>query len=235
MNVISPAEWTALLLSAKVACGAVAATALPGILLGWLLARKNFHGKLLVETLIYAPLVMPPVVTGYLLLVLCGRNGPVGSWLDRTLGRQLIFTWQGAALASAVMALPLMVRAVRLAVELVDRRLEEAASVVGYSPWRVFLSITLPLARNGILAGLLLTFARSLGEFGATITFAGNIQGVTQTLPLAIYSALQMPGGEAAAARLSILSLLLSLAALGFSEGLARRAKAGRCSNASRG
>jgi len=234
MKFISPAEWTALLLSAKVACGAMAAVALPGVLLGWLLARKNFHGKLLVESLVYAPLVMPPVVTGYLLLVLCGRNGPVGGWLDRVFGWQLIFTWQGAALASAVMALPLMVRSVRLAVELVDRRLEEAAAVLGYSPRRVFTNITLPLARSGIFAGLLLAFARSLGEFGATITFAGNIQGVTQTLPLAIYSALQMPGGEAAAARLSILSLLLSLLAIGFSEWMARRAKTGRRADASR-
>jgi len=234
MKFISPAEWTALLLSAKVAFGAMAAVALPGVLLGWLLARKNFHGKLLVESLVYAPLVMPPVVTGYLLLVLCGRNGPVGGWLDRVFGWQLIFTWQGAALASAVMALPLMVRSVRLAVELVDRRLEEAAAVLGYSPRRVFINITLPLARSGIFAGLLLAFARSLGEFGATITFAGNIQGVTQTLPLAIYSALQMPGGEAAAARLSILSLLLSLLAIGFSEWMARRAKTGRCADAAR-
>lgn len=227
MSPVTPEEWTALLLSAQVACGAVAAVALPGVLLGWMLARKNFYGKVLVESLVYAPLVVPPVVTGYLLLMLCGRNGPIGGWLDRTFGWQLIFTWQGAALASAVMALPLMVRAVRLAVELVDRRLEEAAAVLGYSPWRVWIRITLPLARSGILSGLLLAFARSLGEFGATITFAGNIQGVTQTLPLAIYSALQMPGGETAAARLSVLSLLLSLAALGFSEWMARRAKTG--------
>jgi molybdate transport system permease protein len=235
MTAITSVEWAAVLLSAKVACGAVAAVTLPGVLLGWLLARRNFYGKVLVESLVYAPLVMPPVVTGYLLLVLCGRNGPVGSWLEHTFGWQLIFTWQGAAMASAVMALPLMVRSVRLAIELVDRRLEEAASVLGYSPRRVFITITLPLARSGIFAGLLLAFARSLGEFGATITFAGNIQGVTQTLPLAIYSALQMPGGEAAAARLSILSLLLSLTALGFSEWLVRRAKAGRCADASRG
>lgn len=235
MTAITSAEWTALLLSAKVAFGAVAAVALPGLLLGWLLARKNFYGKLLVESLVYAPLVMPPVVTGYLLLVLCGRNGPVGGWLERAFGWQLIFTWQGAALASAVMALPLMVRSVRLAVELVDRRLEEAASVLGYSPPRVFMRITLPLARGGILAGLLLAFARSLGEFGATMTFAGNIQGVTQTLPLAVYSALQMPGGEAAAARLALLSFLFSLLAIGGSEQLSRRNKAGRSSDASCG
>jgi molybdate transport system permease protein len=233
MSWIAAAEWTALLLSVKVACGAVAAVALPGLTLGWVLARKNFVGKALLETVVHAPLVMPPVVTGYLLLMVCGRNGMVGGWLEHVFGWRLIFTWQGAALASAIMALPLMVRSVRLAMELVDRRLEAAAAVLGYAPWRVFLHITLPLARRGIWAGLLLAFARSLGEFGATITFAGNIQGVTQTLPLAIYSALQMPGGEAAAARLAILSLLLSLTALGFSEGLARQSKVGRCADAS--
>jgi len=214
---VSGAEWTALWLSVKVAVAAAAAVALPGILLGWLLARKNFRGKTVVEALIYAPMVMPPVVTGWLLLVAFGRNG----WIGRTFNLQLTFTWQGAALAAAVMALPLMVRAVRLAVELVDRRYEEAAAVLGWTPWRVWIKITLPLARSGLLAGLLLAFARSLGEFGATMTFAGNIEGVTQTLPLAIYSALQMPGGEAAAARLAGLSLLLSLGALGVSQWLA--------------
>lgn len=228
MSPVSPAEWTALLLSAKVALGAVAAVLLPGIFLGWLLARKNFRGKLIVESLVYAPLVMPPVVTGYFLLLTFGRNGVIG----RRLNLQLTFTWQGAALAAAVMALPLMVRAVRLAVELVDRRYEEAASVLGYSPWRVWTRITLPLARSGIFAGLLLAFARSLGEFGATMTFAGNIEGVTQTLPLAIYSALQMPGGEAAAARLAGLSLLLSFGALGASQWLAQDGKR-RCDDAS--
>lgn len=225
---ISATEWAALWLSAKVAVGAVAAVLLPGIFLGWLLARKNFRGKLLVESLIYAPMVMPPVVTGYLLLLLFGRNGVIGRWLNL----QLTFTWQGAALAAAVMALPLMVRAVRLAIELVDRRYEEAASVLGYSPWQVWMQITLPLARSGILAGLLMAFARSLGEFGATMTFAGNIEGVTQTLPLAIYSALQMPGGEAAAARLAGLSLVLSFGALGASQWLVQKR---RCNDASSG
>lgn len=221
MSGITPAEWTALWLSAKVAVGAVLAVALPGIFLGWLLARKNFRGKVLLEALVVAPMVMPPVVTGYLLLLLFGRNGVIG----RRFNLQLTFTWQGAALAAAVMALPLMVRAVRLAIELVDRRYEEAASVLGYSPWRVWMQVTLPLAHSGILAGLLLAFARSLGEFGATMTFAGNIEGVTQTLPLAIYSALQMPGGEAAATRLVVFSLLLSFAALGVSQLLARRGR----------
>lgn len=219
MNAISPAEWTALGLSLKVALGAVGAVTLPGIILGWLLARVNFRGKLLIESLIYAPMVMPPVVTGYLLLLLFGRNG----WIGRYLHVQLTFTWQGAALAAAVMALPLMVRAVRLAVDLVDQRYEEAASTLGYSPWMVWMRITLPLSRSGVMAGLLLAFARSLGEFGATMTFAGNIEGVTQTLPLAIYSALQLPGGEMAAARLAGLSLLLSFAALGASQWLVRK------------
>ena len=218
---ISATEWTALWLSMKVACAAVLVVALPGVVLGWLLARKQFRCKLLVELLVYAPLVMPPVVTGYLLLISFGRNGFIG----RRLGLELTFTWQGAALAAAVMALPLMVRAVRLAVELVDRRYEEAAAVLGYSPWKIWIRITLPLARSGLVAGLLLAFARSLGEFGATMIFAGNIEGVTQTLPLAIYSALQMPGGEAAAARLAGLSLLLSLGALGASQGLAKRGR----------
>lgn len=221
MTGITSAEWTALWLSVKVALGAVAAVALPGIFLGWLLARKTFRGKLLVEALAVAPMVMPPVVTGYLLLLTLGRNG----WIGRHLNLQLTFTWQGAALAAAVMALPLMVRAVRLAVELVDRRYEEAASVLGYSPWQVWTRITLPLARSGVVAGLLLAFARSLGEFGATMIFAGNIEGVTQTLPLAIYSALQMPGGEAATARLVGLSLVLSLGALGLSQGLEQAGK----------
>jgi molybdate transport system permease protein len=218
---ISATEWTAVWLSIKVAAGAVLAVAVPGIFLGWLLARKTFRGKLLVEALVYAPMVMPPVVTGYLLLLTFGRNG----WIGRRLNLQLTFTWQGAALAAAVMALPLMARAVRLAIELVDRRYEEAASVLGYSPWRVWMQVTLPLARPGIVAGLLLAFARSLGEFGATMTFAGNIEGVTQTLPLAIYAALQMPGGEAAAMRLVIFSLLLSFTALGISQWLANRGR----------
>lgn len=221
MSGITSAEWVALWLSIKVAVGAVLAVAAPGIFLGWLLARKTFRGKVLVEALVYAPMVMPPVVTGYLLLLTFGRNG----WLGRHLHLQLTFTWQGAALAAAMMALPLMVRAMRLAIELVDRRYEEAASVLGYSPWRVWMQVTLPLARPGIVAGLLLAFARSLGEFGATMTFAGNIEGVTQTLPLAIYSALQMPGGEAAAMRLVIFSLLLSFTALGISQWLANRGR----------
>jgi molybdate transport system permease protein len=218
---ISATEWTAVWLPIKVAAGAVLAVAVPGIFLGWLLARKTFRGKLLVEALVYAPMVMPPVVTGYLLLLTFGRNG----WIGRRLNLQLTFTWQGAALAAAVMALPLMARAVRLAIELVDRRYEEAASVLGYSPWRVWMQVTLPLARPGIVAGLLLAFARSLGEFGATMTFAGNIEGVTQTLPLAIYSALQMPGGEAAAMRLVVFSLVLSFTALGISQWLANRGR----------
>jgi molybdate transport system permease protein len=231
MSGITSAEWIALGLSAKVALGAVAAVALPGVWIGWLLARKSFRGKVLVEALVYAPMVMPPVVTGYLLLLSFGRKGPIGHWLHDSFGVSLLFSWQGAALAAAVMALPLMVRSVRLAIELVDRRYEEAAAVLGYSPWRTWVQVTLPLARPGVGAGLLLAFARSLGEFGATMTFVGNIEGVTQTLPLAIYSALQQPGGEAGVARLAGLSLLLSLSALGGSQWLAQKRRGDNASS----
>ncbi|MBN2164305.1 MAG: molybdate ABC transporter permease subunit, partial [Pontiellaceae bacterium] len=193
--------------------------------LGWLLARRNFRGKIMLESLIHAPLVMPPVVTGYLLLILFGRNGWIGGPLMDWFGIRLVFTWQGAVLASAIVALPLAVRSVRLAVSLVDERLEEAARTLGYPPLRVFFRVTLPLAWPGILGGILLAFSRSLGEFGATITFAGNVEGMTQTLPLAIYSALQVPGEEPVAMRLVICSLILCFASLLLSEWLTRRAK----------
>lgn len=222
---MSPTEWSAVWLSLKVACGVALVTTVPAILLGWLLARREFRGKLFVESLVHAPLVIPPVVTGYLLLLTFGRNGPVGRWLAEWFDVRLVFSWQGAVLAAAVVALPLAVRSVRLAVSLVDRRYEEAASVLGWAPLRVFLKITLPLAWPGILAGILLAFSRSLGEFGATITFAGNIEGVTQTLPLAIYSAMQVPGEEPAAFRLVLCSLILCFASLLISELLTRRAK----------
>jgi molybdate transport system permease protein len=212
-------------LSLKVAFWVALTTAGPSIALGWLLARRDFRGKIAVESLIHAPLVMPPVVTGYLLLVLFGRNGWIGRPLSEWFGIRLVFTWQGAVLASAIVALPLAVRSVRLAIELVDRRLEEAAQTLGYSPFRVFLKITLPLAWPGILGGILLAFSRSLGEFGATITFAGNIEGSTQTLPLAIYSALQVPGEETIAMRLVVCSLILCFASLLVSEWLTRRSK----------
>jgi molybdate transport system permease protein len=212
-------------LSLKVALGVSLVVMVPAVFLGWLLARREFRGKLLVESLIHAPLVMPPVVTGYLLLVLFGRNGPIGGWLDQTFGWQLVFTWQGAVLASAVVALPLAVRSVRLAISMVDRQLEEAAYTLGYSPLKTIFSITLPLAWPGILGGILLAFSRSLGEFGATITFAGNMEGITQTLPLAIYSALQVPGGEMQAMRLVLFSIGLSLLSLLLSEVMIQSVK----------
>ena len=225
MNGLTPTEWHAIWLSLKVALGVAVSTALPAIALGWLLARREFRGKILVESLIHAPLVVPPVVTGYLLLILFGRNGMIGKWLLEWFDIRLVFTWQGAVLASAIVALPLAVRSVRLAISLVDRRLEEAALTLGYSPLRTFLRITLPLAWPGILGGVLLSFSRSLGEFGATITFAGNVEGSTQTLPLAIYSALQVPGEETVAMRLVVASLILCFASLLISELLTRKTK----------
>lgn len=222
---LSQTEWMAVWLSLKVALGVALVVMVPAVFFGWLLARHEFRGKLLLESLIHAPLVMPPVVTGYVLLVLCGRNGPVGSWLNDTFGMQLVFTWQGAVLASAVVALPLAVRSVRLAVSMVDRELEEAAYTLGYSPLKTIFEITLPLAWPGILGGVLLAFSRSLGEFGATITFAGNMEGMTQTLPLAIYSALQVPGGETQAMRLVLFSIGLSLLSLLLSEVMIQTAK----------
>lgn len=220
---LSSAECSALLISAQVAVACTAVLVVPGILCGWLLARIRFRGKAVVDALLHAPLVMPPVVTGYLLLELLGRRGWIGGWLHDHLGISFAFTWKAAVLASAVMAFPLMVRSVRLAVELVDRRLEMAASTLGAGPARVFATVTLPLALPGVLTGLVLTFARSLGEFGATIVFAGNIQGETRTLPLAIYTCMQIPGGDAPAFRLVLISCLLSLAALITSEWLSRR------------
>ncbi|WP_372845749.1 molybdate ABC transporter permease subunit [Pontiella sp.] len=225
MPALSPTEWHAIWLSLKVALGVALVTAVPAILLGWLMARREFRGKIFVESLIHAPLVVPPVVTGYLLLVVFGRNGCIGKWLAEVFDIRLVFTWQGAVLASAIVALPLAVRSVRLAISLVDRRLEEAAQTLGYHPMRVFFRITLPLAWPGILGGILLAFSRSLGEFGATITFAGNVEGSTQTLPLAIYSALQVPGEETLAMRLVIASLVLCFASLLISELLTRKAK----------
>lgn len=222
---LSPAEWSAVGLSLKVALGVAVITAVPAVLVGWLFARKEFRGKLLLESLVHAPLVIPPVVTGYLLLVTFGRNGFAGKWLAEVFDVRLVFTWQGAVLASAIVAFPLAVRSVRLAVSMVDARLEEAARTLGYNRGRVFMKVTLPLAWPGILGGILLAFSRSLGEFGATITFAGNVEGSTQTLPLAIYSALQVPGEETLAMRLVIASLILCFASLLISELLTRKAK----------
>jgi molybdate transport system permease protein len=191
--------------------------------LAWLLARGRFPGKVLLDGVVHLPLVVPPVVTGWLLLIAFAPAGPVGGLLERWLGVSVLFRWTGAAIAAGIMALPLMVRAMRLSIEAVDRRLEQAARTLGAGRWRVFATITLPLALPGVLAGAMLGFARSLGEFGATITFVSNVPGETQTLPLAIYAALQRPGGEALVWRLAAISVALSLAALVFSELVARR------------
>lgn len=225
---ISPDEWEIIRLSLKVSLAAVAVTLPMAFALAWVLARLRFPGKLLLDGLVHLPLVVPPVVTGWLLLIAFGRSGPIGAWLERWFGFTLMFRWTGAALAAAVMALPLMVRAMRLSIEAVDRRLEGAARTLGATPWRAFWTITLPLSVPGIVAAAVLGFARSIGEFGATITFVSNIPGETRTLPIAIYGALQVPGSEAIVTRLAIISVLLSLAALVASEALSRRAGAGR-------
>ncbi|MER2582436.1 MAG: molybdate ABC transporter permease subunit [Candidatus Competibacter sp.] len=219
----TPEELTALWLSLKIGLWCTALIAIPGVVTGWLLARLRFPGKAIVDGLVHLPLVLPPVVPGYLLLLLLGRQGPVGRWLYETWGITLAFTWQGAVIASALMAFPLMVRAVRLAVTLVEPRLEEAARTLGAGPLRVWLTVTVPLSLPGILTGLVLAFARSLGEFGATVTFVGNVAGETRTLPLAIYTYTQIPGGDGPALRLVIISILLALAALWVSELGARR------------
>ncbi|WP_413283713.1 molybdate ABC transporter permease subunit [Vibrio sp. MA40-2] len=194
-----------------------------GILLAWLLAKKNFVGKRLLDSVIHLPLVLPPVVIGYLLLVLMGREGVIGSFLLETFGISFSFSWRGAALASAVVALPLMVRAVRLSIELVDPKLEQAARTLGASSFKVFYTITLPLTLPGIVTGTMLSFARSLGEFGATITFVSNIPAETQTLPLAMYSFIETPGAEFAAARLCVISIAVALVSLFISDWLSRR------------
>jgi molybdate transport system permease protein len=229
---LTPLEIEALGLSLKVALWSVLASLPFGLAVAWLLGRRAFFGKALLDGIVHLPLVLPPVVVGYLLLLLFGRDGPLGRWLDATFGIALPFTWEGAALAAAVMAFPLMVRAMRLSIETVDRRLETTARTLGATRLDVFLTVTLPLILPGILAGALLAFARSLGEFGATITFVSTIPGVssipgeTRTLPLTLYSLIQTPGGEAGALRLAVLSVLLSLAALAASEVIARRLRA---------
>ncbi|OAX56274.1 molybdate ABC transporter permease subunit [Xanthomonas graminis] len=216
-------ELTAIALSVKVALVAALGSLPFGVACGWLLARRRFPGKSLLDALLHLPLVMPPIVTGYALLIVFGTQGPVGAWLLEHLGVQFAFRWTGAALASAVMGFPLMVRAIRLALESTDRRLEAAAATLGAGPWRVFFSITLPLAWPGLVAGTALAFAKALGEFGATITFVSNIPGETQTLSSAIYGLLQVPGGEAGIWRLAAVALAISLAALLLSEWLVRR------------
>jgi molybdate transport system permease protein len=220
---LTPAEWEALRLSLWVAGWAVAASLPAGVAAAWLLGRRRFPGKSLLDGLVHLPLVLPPVVTGYLLLLLLGRKGPLGAWLYDSLGVTVAFTWKGAAVASGVMAFPLMVRAVRQAVEALDPGLEQAARTLGAGPLRVFCTVSLPLILPGVLTGAVLAFARSLGEFGATITFVSNIPGQTRTLPLALYSLVQTPGGEAGALRLCLIAVAVSLAALVVSELLSRR------------
>ena len=212
-------------LSLQVAGTAVACSLLPGIGVAWFLARSRRRGKMLVDALVHLPLVLPPVVTGYLLLLVFGRRGLIGGWLEAHLGISLAFHWTGAALAGAIMGFPLLVRPIRLSLEAVDTRVEAAAATLGARPLWVWLTVTLPLALPGIIAGLVLAFARALGEFGATITFAANIPGETRTLPLAIYTFIQVPGGENQAAQLILISLAVSLGALVASELVARRVK----------
>ena len=219
-------EVEIILLSLRVSLAAMILTLPFAFGLAYLLARARFPGKLVVDALVHLPLVLPPVVIGWLLLLAFGRNGPIGAWLEQWFGISVIFRWTGAAIASAVMALPLMVRAIRLSLENIDRRLESMARTLGATPWRAFLTVTLPLSFPGIWAALVLGFARSIGEFGATITFVSNVPGQTQTLPLAIYGALQIPGSDPTVVRLALISILLSIAALVASEALARRGAA---------
>ena len=221
---LSPDEWTAVALSLRVSIVATL-VALPfGIAIGWLLARKDFWGKIIVDGIVYLPLVLPPVVTGYLLLISFGRHGPIGAFFADYLGIVFSFRWTGAALSCGVMGFSLMVRPIRLAIEAIDRRLEDAAATLGAGGFLVFLTITLPLALPGVIAGAVMCFARSLGEFGATITFVSNIPGETQTISAAIYTLLQVPGGEALAGRLVVVAIVLALGALIASEWFARRA-----------
>ncbi|WP_448954227.1 molybdate ABC transporter permease subunit [Labrys neptuniae] len=231
---LSAEEWTALWLSLEIA-GLATLISLPfAVAAAWILARLSFTGKALFDALVHLPLVLPPVVTGYVLLVLLGRNGVIGAFLASHLGIVFAFRWTGAAIACAVMGFPLMVRAIRLAIEAVDPRLESAAGTLGAKPLFAFATVTLPLAIPGIIAGMVLAFAKALGEFGATITFVSNIPGETQTLSAAIYTALQDPRGEDTVLRLTLVSLLLAFGALVVSEALARRARS-RLGQADRG
>ncbi len=222
---LTPYELTTLFLSLKIALVAVFASLPLGIGLGWLLAKKEFVGKSLLDGLLHLPLVLPPVVIGYLLLISMGNQGVLGRFFYQVFGLSFSFNWKGAALASAVVAFPLLVRSIRLSIELIDEKLEDAARTLGASSWRVFYSVTLPLMFPGILSGTVLAFARCLGEFGATITFVSNIPGETQTIPLAMFTFIETPGAEESAARLCILSLLLALASLWCSEWLTKGMK----------
>ena len=219
-------DWTAIALSLRIAVVATLVTLPFGIALALLLARKDFWGKSLVEAVVYLPLVLPPVVTGYLLLITLGRKAPVGAFLDQHFGIVFSFRWTGAVISCGVMAFPLMVRAIRLSIEAIDRKLEDSASTLGANRFWCFVTVTLPLALPGIIAGAMLAFARALGEFGATITFVSNIPGETQTISAAIYTLTQIPDGDAAALHLVVVAIIISLAALMMSEWLARRATA---------
>ena len=219
---LSNDEWTAILLSLRVSVVAMLASLPFGIGVALLLARGRFWGKSILNGVVHLPLILPPVVTGFILLILFGRRGPIGSFLDQYFGIVFSFRWTGAALACAVMAFPLMVRSIRLSIEAVDRKLEEAAGTLGASPLWVFMTITLPLTLPGIIAGMILSFAKAMGEFGATITFVSNIPGETQTISSAIYSFTQVPGGDAGALRLTLVAIVISMAALLASELLSR-------------
>ena len=223
---LSPQDWTAVALSLRIATVATLVSLPFGIAIATLLARRNFWGKTLVDAIIYLPLVLPPVVTGYLLLITLGRHAPVGAFLADHFGIVFAFRWTGAVISCGVMAFPLMVRAIRLSIEAIDRRLEDAAATLGAGPFWNFATVTLPLALPGIIAGAMLAFARALGEFGATITFVSNIPGETQTISAAIYTLTQVPGGDSAALSLVVVAVVISLAALVASEWLARRATA---------
>ncbi|TPJ15895.1 molybdate ABC transporter permease subunit [Mesorhizobium sp. B2-7-3] len=220
---LTPDEWNAVRLSIKVATVAMLASLPPGIAIALLLARGQFWGKTLLNGVVHLPLILPPVVTGYLLLLTFGKRGPAGAFLAEQFGIVFSFRWTGAALACGVMGFPLMVRAIRLSIEAVDRKMEAAAGTLGANPLWVFGTITLPLILPGLIAGAILSFAKAMGEFGATITFVSNIPGETQTLPSAIYTFTQVPGGDEGALRLTLISIIISMAALVASEVLARR------------
>jgi molybdate transport system permease protein len=221
---ITPTEWTAILLSLRVATVATLVATPLGIALAYLLARREFWGKSLLDAAIHLPLVLPPVVTGYLLLLAFGRRGPIGEFLADHFGIVLAFRWTGAVLSCGLMSFPLLVRPMRLSIEAVDRRLEQAAETLGARPWRVFFTVTLPLALPGVLAGMVLGFAKAIGEFGATITFVSNIPGETQTISSAIYSLIQTPDGDTAALRLVVVSVVIAVTALIGAEMFAHRA-----------
>jgi molybdate transport system permease protein len=223
LDALSPQEWMAVHLSLRVAFWATLVSVPFGVAIAFVLARGRFWGHSILNGMIHLPLILPPVVTGYVLLLLFGRRGPLGAFLEAQFGIVLAFRWTGAALACGVMGFPLLVRAVRLSIETVDRRLEDAAGTLGANPVWIFFTVTVPLILPGIIVGMILSFAKAMGEFGATITFVSNIPGQTQTLPSAIYTFTQVPGGDAGALRLTMISIVISMAALVLSELLARR------------